>query len=327
MKIGTIGTGFIVDRFLSAIGEIEDVSCVAMYTRNYDNAKVLADTYGIDTIHTNIDAFFNDNTIDVIYIASPNSLHYKYASEALKHGKHVICEKPLTSTVKEAEALIQLARDQKLMLFEAITTIHLPNYQLAKAQLHKLGHIKMIQCNYGKYSSRYDALLRGESPNVFNPKFSGGALADINIYNLHFVLSLFGEPRDVQYMANKHANGIDTSGILTLQYDDFLATCVGSKDTNGIDFIQIQGEEGFMQIENGANAFDKVTLHLKDGQYELNNQLTDNLLYYETVNFKEIYDQGDYKQCYDLLTHSLAVMRTFEQARQTAGIVFASDQQ
>lgn len=85
MKIGTIGTGFIVDRFLSAIGEIEDVSCVAMYTRNYDNAKVLADTYGIDTIHTNIDAFFNDNTIDVIYIASPNSLHYKYAREALKH--------------------------------------------------------------------------------------------------------------------------------------------------------------------------------------------------------------------------------------------------
>ena len=70
-----------------------------------------------------------------------------------------------------------------------------------------------------------------------------------------------------------------------------------------------------------------MTLHLKDGQYELNNQLTDNLLYYETVNFKEIYDQGDYKQCYDLLTHSLAVMRTFEQARQTAGIAFASDQQ
>src|SRR5699024_5608849 len=104
--------------------------------------------------------------IDFVYIASPNSLHFEQAKLALEHGKNVICEKPFTSTVKEAEKLISLAKEKGLMLFEAITTIHLPNYQAIKAQLSQVGTLKVVHCNYSQYSSRYTKLIQGELPNV-----------------------------------------------------------------------------------------------------------------------------------------------------------------
>lgn len=327
MRIGTIGTGFIVDTFLSALAEIEGAECVAMYSRKEERAKPLAEKYQVEKIYIDLDKLYKDPTVDFIYVASPNSLHYEYAYRALEHGKHVICEKPFTSTVRETENLIKLAKKKGLMLFEAITTIHLPNFQLIKQHLGKLGQLRFIQCNYSQYSSRYDAFLRGETPNVFNPEFSGGALADINIYNLHFVINLFGSPESVNYTANKHENGIDTSGVVVMKYPGFIAECVGAKDTRSTNFVLIQGEKGYLHVENGANGCQNVILHIKDEEIRLNNQTTSNYLYYELLDFKEIFDQQDFDQCYKLLEHSHAVMEVFEKARKTAGIVFAADHQ
>ncbi|MDQ0971335.1 putative dehydrogenase [Neobacillus niacini] len=132
---------------------------------------------------------YSDPAVNFVYVASPNSLHFEQAYRALEFGKHVIIEKPITSTIAEIESLINLAEQKNLMLFEAITTIHLPNFHLIKQNIGKLGPLKFIQCNYSQFSSRYNSLLSGQTPNVFNPKFSGGALVDINIYNLHFVMS------------------------------------------------------------------------------------------------------------------------------------------
>ncbi|MDR4316590.1 oxidoreductase [Niallia circulans] len=325
MKIGTIGTGFIVDVFLSALREIEGARCMAMYSRKEETAKTLAEKYQIANIYTELEKLYADPNIDFIYVASPNSLHFEQSYQALLNGKHVICEKPFTSTVQETETLIKLAREKGLMLFEGITTIHLPNYQLIKKHLNQLGQLKFVQCNYSQYSSRYDALLKGETPNVFNPFFAGGALADINIYNLHFVLNLFGAPNAVTYTANKHSNGIDTSGIVVMQYADFIAECVGAKDTRSMNFVLMQGENGYLHVENGANGCQKVILYLKDKEITLNNQTTNNLLYYELLRFKEIFDTKSFDKCSKLLEHSYTVMRVYEKARKSADILFPAD--
>lgn len=325
MKIGTIGTGFIVDLFLSALSEIEGAECIAMYSRRVETAKPLAKKHEIETIYTDIDKLYRDPNIDFIYVASPNSLHFEQSYQALQNGKNVICEKPFTSTVLETEKLMKLAREKGLMLFEGITTIHLPNYQLIKQHVAKLGQLKLVQCNYSQYSSKYDALLKGETPNVFNLEFAGGALADINIYNLHFVLNLFGTPESVSYTANKHTNGIDTSGIVVIKYPGFIAECVGAKDTKSMNFVLIQGENGYLHVENGANGCQKVILHLKDKETHLNSQTTNNLLYYELLAFKEIYDKKDFEQCNKLLDYSYSVMSVYEKARKSANIVFPAD--
>ncbi|MBU8917174.1 Gfo/Idh/MocA family oxidoreductase [Bacillus sp. FJAT-29953] len=326
MNIATIGTGSIVDTFLSALNNIKDAQCVAMYSRKQETAQPLAEKYQIPAIYTDIQKMYQDPGIDFIYLASPNSLHYEQATQALQHGKHVICEKPFTSTVAELESLIALAKQKNLMLFEAITTIHLPNYHLIKENLPSVGQIRMIQGNYSQYSSRYDALLAGETPNVFNPKFSGGALVDINIYNLHFVMNLFGTPESIRYTANKHANGIDTSGVLVMKYPDFIAECVGSKDTQGLNFVLIQGEKGYIHVEHGANGCQNVILHTDGTAVTLNNQTTTNKLYYELLGFKETYKKQDFDRCYELLDYSYSVMKMLVAARKDAGIVFPADQ-
>ncbi|GAA0134431.1 Gfo/Idh/MocA family oxidoreductase [Paenibacillus sp. YSY-4.3] len=325
MNIATIGTGFIVDTFLAAARQIENVNCVAMHSRKEETARPLADKYGISVIYTELEALMGDPFIDFVYIASPNSLHYEQTRMALEHGKHVICEKPFTSTIDELNQLIELAKQNNRMLFEAITTLHLPNYKLAKEHLDKLGTIKFIQCNYSQYSSRYNQLLNGETPNVFSTRFSGGALTDINIYNLHFVMNMFGEPQSVSYTANMHPNGIDTSGVLVLKYPEFIAECVGSKDTNGMNFVLIQGEQGYLHVERGANGCRKLILHANGQEIELNAQTNDNLLYYELAAFKQMYETQNFEQCYKLLEHSRSVIETVVQARQDAGIVFDAD--
>ncbi|MEJ8306084.1 Gfo/Idh/MocA family oxidoreductase [Saccharibacillus sacchari] len=327
MNIATIGTGSIVDAVLAAIGQLENVTCTAMYSRKKETAQPLASKYGVGTIYTDLDTLFSDPDIDLIYIASPNSLHYEQSNQALQSGKHVVCEKPFTSTPQEAEKLISLAKEKNLLLFEAISNIHLPNMKLVQEQLPKLGPIKMIQCNYSQYSRKYNDLLAGETPNVFNPEFSGGALMDINIYNLHLVMNLFGSPDTVSYTANQHPNGIDTSGVLVLQYPEFIAECVGAKDTTGMNFVLIQGEKGYLQIVGGANGCKEIVLRLGQEPAETFNAQTEaNWLFYEWEAFGNIYANKDRNRCYELLDHSLSVMNVLGKARREAGIVFAADQ-
>ncbi|WP_336781087.1 Gfo/Idh/MocA family oxidoreductase [Paenibacillus illinoisensis] len=326
MNIATIGTGSIVDAILSAIDEVDGVQCTAIYSRKRETAEPLADKYGVQTIYTNLNELYTDPNVDFIYIASPNSMHYEQAYQALQHGKHVVCEKPFTSTAWEAQALIKLAREKNLFLFEAISNIHLPNYNKVKEQLSKLGNIRFIQCNYSQYSSKYNQLLAGETPNVFNPKFSGGALMDINIYNLHFVMKMFGSPETVSYTANRHVNGIDTSGVVVLKYPEFIAECVGCKDTTSMNFVLIQGEKGYIQVVGGANGCQEIKIQIGQEPLEtINVQAQSNWLYYEWEAFRNIYINKDYAKCYELLSHSQSVMNILAEARKDVGIVFAAD--
>ncbi len=97
----------------------------------------------------------------------------------------------------ELDELIKIAKQQNCLLFEAITNQYLPTYQDIKEKLNEIGKIGIISSNYSQYSSRYDAFKRGEILPVFDVNQSGGALMDLNIYNIHFVVGLFGKPKNV----------------------------------------------------------------------------------------------------------------------------------
>lgn len=324
MKIATIGTSFITEWFLSAAAKIDNAEPIAVYSRNEQKGKDLASQYGIQKVYTDLDAMLKDDEIECVYVASPNSLHYQHASAALKAGKHVICEKPFTSTAKELKELSELAKSKHLFLFEAIVTIHMPNYISLKEKLPELGDIKMVQCNFSQYSSRYDKFMAGESVNVFDPKFSGGALMDINIYNLHFVMNLFGKPNDVHYYPNM-TRGIDTSGVLVLNYEGFHAVCVGCKDTKSHNISQIQGEKGYITLNSETSRCANYSLTTNDGTVLPAIKQEDIALYYEIKDFMRIMEEQDYAACEALLEYSNEVMEILEQARKKAGIRFPAD--
>lgn len=321
MRFGTIGTGYIVKAFLDGVYK-NDGCLEAVYSRKMETGRNFAKDYGVEKVYTDLEELYQDSEIDVIYVASPNSLHFSQSLEALKHGKHVVVEKPMTSTVEECEILIAEAKKEDFSFFEAITNQHLPNYRWIKENLSRIGRIRMVQCNYSQYSSRYDALLAGQTPNVFNPKYSGGALYDINLYNIHFVTGLFGQPKEVAYYANKHENGIDLSGVAILTYPDFIAECVGAKDSASVNLAQIQGELGYIYVSLGANGCREVELHIGKEVETYNQQPDDNLLYYENIDFKKIIETKDYGQrdCY--LDESLTCMKVLCQARSFANIQF-----
>ena len=316
MRIGTIGTGQIVHEILKGVQAAEGVSCGAVYSRRRETGAALAERFGVEKVYTDLEAFLSDGDLDVIYIASPNSLHAQHARLALEHGKHVWLEKPFTPTLGEAEDLFRLAEERDLFLLEAVTTQSLPNYKTLRELLPQVGRVKIVQCCYSQYSSRYDALLAGETPNVFNPAFAGGALMDLNFYNVAFAVSLFGTPLEASYYANRHENGVDLSGVLVMRYPDFICTCEGAKDTWGVNSAQIQGERGFLYVKDGCNWFSEVTLETKEGRRQYNAQDPGAHWHYEVRELAEIIHTRDRSEYERRKALTLGVAGVLERARK-----------
>lgn len=252
MNLATIGSGAIVDRMYEAIQDVEGIHPVAAYSRTLEKARAYADKHGVAKAYDNLEEMMADPEIDTVYIASPNSLHYPQAKLALEHGKNVILEKPFTPELAKTEELFALAEQKGVMIFEAITNIHTPNYGLLKDNLPMAGTIREAVLNFSQYSSRYKKYMEGHPANVFDPKMDGGALLDINVYNIHLALALFGKPEAVQYFPVIGYNGIDTSGVLVMEYPGLVVTCIGSKDSSSEYLGVLQGELGTMKISEGS---------------------------------------------------------------------------
>ena len=191
MKIITVGTGVIVEDFIKTAKEIKQVEIVGSYSRELSRAKEFSDKMGIVKFYDSFSTIVADDEVDTVYIASPNALHYSQAKYFLENDKNVIIEKPIMSSAVNARELLELAKENNLFIFEAISNVRTPNFEFFKENISKLGPIRLIQANYSQYSSRYDLFKLGETPNVFNPEFSGGALMDLNVYNIQLIYNLF----------------------------------------------------------------------------------------------------------------------------------------
>ena len=330
MKLAILGTGFIVkEGALPALQEVPEVEVTAIFARprSQEKAEALARQYKIPQVYTDYEKLLAADDVDFVYVGLTNSVHYEYGKKALLAGKHVIMEKPFASTAAEVQELRELALAKGLYMFEAVTCLHLPNFHAIKEMLPQLGNIKGVQANYSQYSSRYDRYLQGEVLPAFDPALSGGALYDINIYNLNFIVGLFGAPTQVSYKPNKGFNGIDTSGVALLDYPGFTAVAMGAKDADSPCFITIQGEKGWLQVTGAPNALKTfaVALHgeRKVTHYELNRYA--HRMVHEFQEFADCYARQDYENMRRGLDVSLAVMETAEKARKGAGIVFACD--
>lgn len=321
MNLCAIGTGAITKSMLAEFNRSDVLHCTAIYSRKEETGRAMADAFGIEKVHTSMEEMLADPSIDMVYVASPNSIHYSQAKAALLAGKHVICEKPFAPTVAEADELIALAKEKHLMLFEAITTAHHPHYGFIKENLAKLGKLKMVSATFCQFSSRYPALLAGNPSPVLNHAFAGGALMDINLYNIHFVVGLFGAPKHVRYFPNRHESGVDTSGILVLEYEDFLCQCIGAKDSAARNGVQIIGEGGYMEVTPSSSNCQSVELNLR-GQDPVKVQLPENAWYYEVQDLGRIVAAGDYDSCYKALETTHNVVEVLEKARKYAGFDF-----
>lgn len=319
MKIALVGTGMIAHEVLGVFekyfkSKIEVVSVYSRF-RTVKKAKKLAQEYQIPAVFTIYDEMMAQEDIDFVYVANANSVHYEYARMALESGHNVIVEKPICPTMQETQDLVQLALRNHLFLFEAVSLLHLPNMKKVGELLPELGKIKIVNCNYSQYSSRYDRYLQHDVAPAFDPHCAGGALLDLNIYNVNFVVGLFGMPVGAQYYPNKGFNGVDTSGMLALRYPTFVATCIGAKDCAGPSHCTIQGEKGWLQIEGAPNELKEIKICTggKIRTYALN--VYKHRLVHEFEEFLEIYEEQNFEKMKSYLDISLNVMKTLNMTR------------
>lgn len=325
IRLGTIGSGPIVHSVLNAVKLTKGISVRAVYSRSKENGQALADEYQVAKVYTDLEKMLKDEELNVIYIASPNSLHYMQIRQAMEYGKHVICEKPFCAKKSQAEEVIRIAKEKKLFLVDAVPTAFLPNFEILKQQLWKIGKIKLVLCNYSQYSSRYDQVLEGKVPNVFNPEFAGGCIQDINFYNVYFNVALFGKPLEVRYFANMIPGLTDSSGIIMMRYDGFISESAGAKDTWGVNFAQIEGEKGYIYIRDGSNGIAEIRVVTKTTEETYNMQENQDRWFYEIQKLTKLLLNDQYEDIYRRLETTIDVIEVIETARKEEGIFFPGD--
>ena len=332
MRLAIIGTGNIVGEALYAMEPLTEIEKNAIYARpkSVGKGQELAKKYGIKEVYTDYQELLEHADIDTVYIGLINSVHYEYAKQALMAEKNVIVEKPFSGTYEEASELARIAREKRLFLFEAITILHNDLLIEMKKSLPKLGQIRMMLANYSQYSRRYDGYLKGDIHPSFTPVAFGGALFDINVYNIHYAVALFGAPKTTAYYPNLGFNGIDTSGTLIMNYDGFSVVCTGAKDSDSACFLSVQGEKGSMKFDgkpNSASSFQMTSVNEADTSLvrdasgamvrsmitsEYQSPKKHHRMTQEFQDFARMIDQGDIEKANRYLEESLTVMKILD---------------
>ena len=316
MQIGIVGAGMTVPWFLEAAKLIPEMEVRALFARKEEKRKEICEKYQVPVAYDSYEKLLADQSIDVLYLPVPNHLHYSFTKQALEAGKHVILEKPFTVTYEEAKKLAELARAKGLVLFEAITNQYNANYEKVRELLPGLGDVKIVQLNVSQYSSRYEAFKQGNIAPVFDAAKAGGALMDLNVYNIHFVVGLFGEPKAIHFYPNME-KGVDTSGILVMEYPTFQCVGVAAKDCGAPLSVNIEGDKGCMFSHSNSGRFEEFS-YQENKQEPIHYELArrDSIFAEELTAFTEYYVNKNQAELDRRLEHSLRVMKVLDTARR-----------
>lgn len=250
---GLIGTGRITDWVLRGAREEPRFEAVAVCSRSREKARNFASSHGIPTACEGLDELLSLPGIDAVYVGTPNHTHASIAILCLEAGKHVLCEKPLASNASEAARMIEAARSNGVILMEAMISTLSPNFRKIADMLPSLGKVRRYNASFCQYSSKYEALKAGKVASSFDPLCAGGALMDIGIYTIWPMVSLFGEPEDVEARMTcldipGHGR-TDLQGQALFTYPGMEAQVSWSKIADSFLPTEIAGENGNLVMD------------------------------------------------------------------------------
>ncbi len=243
-----IGSNFITDWFLNGARLCPEFELAAVYSRSEERARALAEKRGAPHAHWTLEALAADDTVDAVYIASPNVCHVEQTLQMLRAGKHVLCEKPMAPSLAEFELLMKTAEENGVILMEAMRSAHDPLLPVIRQKLEEIGPIRTASFSYCQYSSRYDKWKAGVTENAFDPAMQGGALMDIGVYCVHMMVMLLGAPQRIKAEACFLPGSIDGLGGLTAEYAGHYARLTYSKVHDSLLPAEISGEGGTLQF-------------------------------------------------------------------------------
>lgn len=320
IRFATIGTSNITIEFLKAAKLHKDFTLSCVYSRDIKKAQEFANTHNATFYFDDLDEMASSDKFDAIYIASPNSLHYEQVIKFLKTKKHVLCEKAFALTNKQAIEMQKCAKENNVVLEEAMRSTTVPGFIKAKKNLYKLGTIRRYFASFCQYSSRYDAYKEtGIIPNIFNKKMGAGSLMDIGVYCIAPAVNLFGIPSSINATSTMLDSGVDGQGSAILSYNGFDAVIMHSKIANSHCGVEIQGELGTLISDNIR--FSNVKIIYKDGTTEtLYTETIENDMYYEIADFIETIQNDKSESNLNPLENSINTVKILEEICNIIGL-------
>ena len=258
IRFGVIGTNFITDWVIAGAKQDERFELVAVCSRTQERANEFAAKYDIPYTFTSLEEMAASPLIDAVYIATPNYLHASQSILCMKHGKHVLCEKPMASNAYEVKQMIAASRQYGVTLMEAMKPTLTPNFRVLREALPKAGVIRRYFASYCQYSSRYDKFKEGIVLNAFKPELSNGAMMDIGVYTVYPMVVLFGRPNKISASGVVLSTGTDGQGAVNFEYEGMNATVLYSKIANSSLPTEIEGEDGNFMLDK-INQINRVT--------------------------------------------------------------------
>ena len=280
---GILSTSSIAPRFIGAVRACGKGRILALSSRSEEKAREKATQWDIPTAYGSHQALLQDENINIVYISNVNTAHYPWAKAALLAGKHVICEKPCTTSYEQTKELYALAKQQGLFFMEAQKMLFLPAVLAVKQRLGELGAVTMAELSHS-FPASYNGWM-------FDAAAGGGPLLSSGIYALQLILWLFGEIKDIRGTASKLDTGVEWQYVLTGETESGILFCAKNSTRAVLDnTCRIFGERGYIELPNYWKA-QKVIFHI-DGKTETLEYPCQYELMYEASHIADCLENG-----------------------------------
>ena len=322
LRVGIIGTGWIAEKAAITLRGLAECEAYAVGSRTLERAEAFAKEWGIPKACGSYAELINDPDVDLVYVGTPHSHHYDVTKEALLAGKPCLVEKAFMANYRQAKEIVDLARERKIFLAEAIWTRYQPVVKMVRDLIDsgRIGTPRLVTATLG-YSM-------GEKPRIMRPDLCGGALLDLGVYALNFVRMFF--PADIVSMESqcvKSKTGMDlTNAISIILKDGVLCNLQSSAACVGDNIGVIAGTDGNLIIDNINNP-QKITVNTHDREFVEDIHVPQQITGYEYqfLACRQALIDGLLEPREMPLEETLYVMRLMDGLRQKWGVRYPMD--
>lgn len=329
LRWGVVATGKIAHTVTAQLARLEDARLRAVSSRDAIKAAAFATMYGFEASYSDVpglsghEALADDAHVDVVYVATPHGQHHRVAASLLAAGKHVLIEKAFTVTGAEAADLVAIARSRGVFLMEAVWTRFLPAYQAALdvVESGELGEVRYVQADMGFMAER-DPRTR-----LWAPVDGGGALLDLAVYPLTWVIGALGLPHAVQAIGRVNAEGVDELSALTCGYPGGeLAHVIASFVSSSTRRARIVGTEGYLETDAPLTRPDGFTVVTRGEERHESVPSGPEPYTFQLREVTRCVQEGRLESPTMPLADTVATMRLFDEVRRQLGVRLPNDE-
>lgn len=259
IKWGIIGLGNIAHKFAADLLIADGASLEAVASRDPQKARDFAQKYQSKKWYSSYQELVDDSEIDIIYIATPHTFHFKQTMMCLRSGKSVLCEKAFGMNTKEVESMITEAHNRNLFLMEALWTRFIPATEklLELVDQNIIGEIKHIRADFGFIADK------NPERRLFNKKLGGGSLLDVGIYPVYLSLLLLGLPIEIFAKAKMTESKVDSFCAMLFDYKNGAKAILESSIESATPVeAHIYGSKGSIKLHKNFHHSRKLTIKL-----------------------------------------------------------------